>query len=108
MTVHCEGDCALMEQLGERYELESELTRRGFPHEEFTLHVLRDRTPRGKTEWVQRYVVTVANVRTDRYRVYRGDSRSSWVPRFARDLAEGAFGATRVEKPCAPGSRRVA
>ena len=29
MTVHCEGECAVLEQLGERYEFETELTRRG-------------------------------------------------------------------------------
>jgi hypothetical protein len=108
MTVHCEGDCALMEQLGERYEFESELTWRGFRHEEFTLHVLRDRAPRGQTEWVQRYAVTVANVRTERYRVYRSDSRSSWVPCFAHDLAAGAFGAPIVEKSTGSNARRRA
>jgi len=29
MTVHCEGECGVLEQLGERYEFETELTRQG-------------------------------------------------------------------------------
>ncbi len=29
MTVHCEGECGVLEQLGERYEFETELTRHG-------------------------------------------------------------------------------
>jgi hypothetical protein len=40
MTVYREGDCTLVEQLGEKQEFEAELTRLGFKHEDFTLHVL--------------------------------------------------------------------
>ena len=40
MTVYCEGDCSLVEQLGEKQEFEVELTRLGFKHEDFTLQVL--------------------------------------------------------------------
>jgi hypothetical protein len=92
MTVHCEGDCGMLEQLGERYEFETELTRQGFRHEDFTLHVMRERPPPGKSEWLRRYAVTVVQVRADRRRVYRGDGRHRWVAEFARDLADGAFG----------------
>ena len=92
MTVHCEGECAVLEQLGERYEFETELTRHGFRHEDFALHVIRERPRPPKSEWVQRYAVTVVNVRADRRRVYRGGGRQRWVAEFARDLAVGAFG----------------
>ena len=93
MTVHCEGDRWVMEQLGERYEFETELTRQGFRHEDFALHVMRERTSPSKTaEWAPRYAVTVVNVRTDRRRVYRSGGRRSWVAEFARDLADGSFG----------------
>jgi hypothetical protein len=92
MTVHCEGERAVLEQLGERYEFETELTRQGFRHEDFTLHVMRERPQPPKSEWQQRYAVTVVNVRADRRKVYRGGGRQRWVAAFARDLADGAFG----------------
>jgi len=41
MTVYREGDCSLVEQLGEKQEFEAELTRLGFKREDFTLRVLR-------------------------------------------------------------------
>ena len=93
MTVHCEGECAVLEQLGERYEFETELTRQRFRHEDFALHVMRERPRPPKTEWLQRYAVTVVNVRADRRKVYSGGGRQRWVAEFARDLADGAFGA---------------
>ena len=37
MSVRCEGDCKVMEQLGERQHFESELSRLGFSHEAFTI-----------------------------------------------------------------------
>jgi hypothetical protein len=98
MTVHCEGECGVLEQLGERYEFETELTRQGFRHEDFALHVMRERPRPPKSEWVQRYAVTVVRLRADRrkvdrLKVYSGGSRQRWVAEFARDLADGAFGA---------------
>lgn len=98
MTVHCEGDRWVMEQLGERYEFETELTRQGFRHEDFALHVMRERKRSGNADWAARYAVTVVNVRTDRRLVYRSGGRKGWVARFARDLADGAFGAADVQQ----------
>jgi hypothetical protein len=92
MTVHCEGDRWVMEQLGERFDFETELTRQEFRHEDFALHVMREREPPGKTEWASRYAITVVNVRNDRRMVYRSGGRKGWVARFARDLGNGAFG----------------
>jgi len=92
MTVHCEGDCHVIEQLGEKQDFESELSRFGFKHEHFTLHVVpaERKGPRATPE--QEYSVTVANVITEQQRVYRGGPRSEWVPEVARDLATGVFG----------------
>jgi len=43
MTVHCEGDCRLLEQLGEKQDFEAELSRLGFRHEEFTFFAKRSK-----------------------------------------------------------------
>jgi len=44
MTVHCEGACRVIEQLGEKQEFEIALSRLGFRHEHFELHVMRNAT----------------------------------------------------------------
>ena len=91
MTVHCEGDCGIIEQLGEKQDFEAELGRLGLPHEQFVLHVVHAR--RGKSGFgKQTYSVTVENVVTDRQRVYQGGPGNDWVRECARDLASGAFG----------------
>jgi hypothetical protein len=37
MAVHCESDCRVIEQLGEKQHFESELSRLGFTHADFML-----------------------------------------------------------------------
>jgi hypothetical protein len=91
MTVCCEGDRWPMEQFGERQDFELELTRQGFRHEDFVLQVLKDAT-KGAAEWSAGYSVTVANVTTERCRIYRGGLYHRWVLEFARDLADDRFG----------------
>jgi hypothetical protein len=91
MTVHCEGDCYIVEQLGEKQDFEAELSRLGFRHEHFTLYVAR--APSGTSPWQrQDYTVTVVNVVTERQRVYRGGPAWEWVQECRRDLAQGVFG----------------
>jgi hypothetical protein len=91
MTVHCEGDCGVIEQLGEKQDFEAELSRRGFRHEHFVLHVVEPR--RGKSGWgKQTYSVTVEHVVADRQRVYQGGPGNDWVRECARDLGNGVFG----------------
>ena len=91
MTVHCEGDCRVIEQLGEKQDFETDLTRMGFRHEHFVLHVLS--SPSSASEWQKLdYTVTVVNVITERQRVYRGGPAREWVPECSRDLAGGVFG----------------
>jgi hypothetical protein len=92
MTVYCEGDRSLVEQLGEKQDFECELTRQGFKHEDFTLHVLRQ-IPRGpKAAWSNDYSVTVTNIVTARSHVYEGGPKWNWVTRSSLDLANGAYG----------------
>lgn len=41
--VLCSGQYGVLEQLGEKQDFEAELSRRGYRHEEFSLHVDTDR-----------------------------------------------------------------
>lgn len=92
MTVYCEGDRSLVEQVGEKQDFESELTRQGFKHEDFALHVLRE-IPRGpKAAWSHGYSVTVTNIGSGRSHVYEGGPKRDWVTQSSRDLANGAYG----------------
>ena len=91
MTVHCEGDCRIIEQLGEKQDFESELSRRGFRHEQFTLHVSRAKATARPAHQYD-YSVSVAGALTKQQRVYTGGPRQDWVQQFVRDLASGVFG----------------
>ena len=64
MTVHCEGDCRLLEQLGEKQDFEAELSRLGFRHQDFILHVLRQMSENQSPERNQNYFVTVTTSST--------------------------------------------
>ena len=91
MTVHCEGDCRVIEQLGEKQDFESELSRLGFKHEHFMLFisvVSFEVSGRSRSD----YSVTVFNGSTGHGRVYQGGPRRDWVKECAHDLAGGAFG----------------
>jgi hypothetical protein len=91
MTVHCEGDCRLLEQLGEKQDFEAELSRLGLGHEAFTLHVLRQTSEGRKAEPGQNYSVTVTNVVTERSHVYQGGPSLNWVRQFSLDLMDGVY-----------------
>jgi hypothetical protein len=92
MSVRCEGDCKVMEQLGERQDFESELSRLGFTHEAFTIYVRRARAQDGATTWVENYSVCVTNVVTKRSNIYWGGPGERWVSHFAADVASGFYG----------------
>jgi len=95
MTVHCEGDCRVVEQLGEKQDFESELSRLGFRHEHFVLWI--GVVPSDASRRVDHgYSVTVANVESGQQRVYHGGPGRDWVRECARDLASGVFGAPPV------------
>ena len=99
MTVHCEGDCRLLEQLGEKQDFEAELSRLGFKHEDFTLHVLRRASEDRNLQWNQSYSVTVTHVPTGRSYLYLGGPRQAWVARFVRDLANRSAGTPPLGGP---------
>jgi hypothetical protein len=92
MTVHCEGDCRLLEQLGEKQDFEAELSRLGFRHQDFILHVLRQMSENQSAKSNQSYSVTVTNALNDRSQFYQGGSGQRWVAQFSRHLANGTYG----------------
>ena len=92
MTVHREGNCRFVEQLGEKQDFESEVSRRGFRRGDFTLQVARAPREGSRTCSEQDYLVTVVNVVTQAQRLRRGGPRGEWVPNCAADLACGVFG----------------
>ena len=57
MAVRCEGDCKVMEQLGEKQDFEAELSRRGFAHEAFLLHVRHGNKSGSGGAWAANYSV---------------------------------------------------
>jgi len=72
MTVRCEGDWRVIEQLGEKQDFESELSRLGFMHEHFMLFIgVVSSTVSGREHYD--YSVTAANITTGQ-RVYHGGS----------------------------------
>jgi len=96
MAVRAEGYCWVMEQLGEKQDFESELSRLGYLHENFALTVRRARSDNLGDEWTANYFVCVRQVRTSRSNVYLGGPSANWVEQFSADLAAGVFGAPQI------------
>ena len=92
MTVRCEGDSRAMEQLGEKQDFESELSRLGYTHEAFLLHVRRVSTLGGATTWSVNYAVCVTNSANNIQNIYWGGPGKNWVSEFAADVARGLYG----------------
>ena len=90
MSVACSGNTRVLEQLGEKQDFEAELSRRGFRHEEFTLHVGPGSDSRAP--WNPRYEVKVAHTPTQTVKAYRAGPRENWVARFTKDLVDGLYG----------------
>jgi hypothetical protein len=98
MTVYREGDCSLVEQLGEKQEVEAELTRLGFKHEDFTLHVLRQVPQAQRRPESNGYSATVSNVASGHSRVYQRCPKRNWVTQSSLDPANGVYGPTAAER----------
>jgi len=96
MAVRAEGYCWVMEQLGEKQDFESELSRLGYLHENFALRVRHARSDHLGDEWTANYFVCVRQVRTSRSNVYLGGPSANWVEQFSADLAAGVFGAPQM------------
>lgn len=92
MTVRCEGDRWIMEQLGEKQDFESELSRLGFRHEDFALYVRRSGLGGINRAWTSNYAVRVTNTPTRKCNIYWGGPRENWVGQFALDAANGMYG----------------
>ena len=111
MSVLCSGQYGILEQLGEKQDFEAELSRRGYRHEEFSLHVDTDRRLGYRAGWNPRYDVKVTHTPTDTVCSYAGGASQDWVAHFAKDLIAGLYGEPtlpRVASETMPkGYRRV-
>ena len=105
MSVRCEGDSRAMQQLGEKQDFESELSRLGFPHEDFMLHVRREQSSNAST-WAAAYTVCVTHMPTRRQHIYQGGAGRRWLPEFVADISSGLYGGPRFDAAAhtAPGS----
>ena len=91
MTVRCDGDSWVMEQLGEKQDFEAELSRLGLRHEDFTLHVRRGGLGRVNKGWGSHYAVRVTHVPTAHRSFYLGGPGESWVAQFTIDASRGMY-----------------
>jgi len=88
MSVLCIGDRWVLDHVDEKQDFENSLTRAGFRHEEFTLHV----KPSGPVPASRGYEVKVTHAPTQTVKAYSGGPSEDWVARFAEDLSAGLFG----------------
>ena len=93
MSVRCIGDTWVMEQLGEKQDFESHLSRLGFRHEDFKLHVGEAQKSDGTSVGAGVYAVDLIHVITAKSKIYWGGRGANWVAGAADDLARGLFGA---------------
>lgn len=91
MAVRCKGDSWIMEQVGEKQDFESELSRLNFRHEDFTLHVRRGGIAGADRVWRSNYAVRVTDLVTGKRNIYWGGPGENWVARFVTDLANGMY-----------------
>jgi hypothetical protein len=96
MTVVCEGDRWVMEQLGEKQDFEAVLSRLGFHHEDFVLQVRRARAPGTTAAWSSNYSIQVTSVLMRKSNIYWGGPNENWVAQFEAELADGFFGGPTI------------
>ena len=92
MAVRTDGDSWIMEQVGEKQDFESELTRLRLRHEDFELSVRRAALNGAPKEWSTNYAVRVRNAVTGRHHIYWGGPGQDWIAQFAEDLSAGMYG----------------
>jgi hypothetical protein len=92
MAVQCEGDCWIMEQLGEKQDFEAQLSRLGFRHEDFALDVRRADLGRASKAWTSHYAVRVSNLAIGKRNIYWGGPGENWVAQFVVDAGRGFYG----------------
>jgi len=101
MAVCCEGDSKEMERLGEKQDFESELSRLGFTHEAFKLHVRRANATVSDSNWSSRYAVCVTNTITKRQNIYWGGPGKRWISDFSVDVSSGIYGPPEMSRVAA-------
>jgi hypothetical protein len=106
MSVLGSGQIGVLEQLGEKQDFEAELSRRGYRHEEFTLHVEQDRRYASQAGWNPRYEVKVTHAPTQTVRSYAGGTRQDWLARFRKDLTGGLYGEPTLPRPAADSTQK--
>ena len=84
MSVVCEGDSRIMEQLGEKQDFEAALTERGYAHELFDLNV--------RAAGPSTYTLVITYLPTRRRTIYWGGTGKNWVRQFTTDLSFGVYG----------------
>ena len=89
MAVHCEGDCPLIDQTGEKQDFEVALTRFRLPHEAFALQVVRVPGTFGSWDWGLHYRVTVRHIPSGQSLMYLATPSRSWVGSFRDDVERG-------------------
>ena len=90
MSVLCIGNRWVLDHLDEKHDFEANLTRAGFRHEEFTLHVKPSGSAPAPSECG--YEVKITHAPTQTVKAYAGGPGEDWVARFAEDLSGGLFG----------------
>ena len=99
MAVRCGGDPREIEQIGEKQDFECELSRLGFKHEDFALHVRRANALGAGSAWTAHYAVRVTNIPTARQMFYWGGPGERWVDAFVADVASGVYGQPAYRRP---------
>jgi hypothetical protein len=95
VSVLCIGGRWVLDQLQEKHDFEQRLTRAGFRHEEFILHMKPASAFTGAASAVG-YEVKVTHGPTRTVKAYHGGPEQDWVARFARDLSGGLYGQPTV------------
>jgi hypothetical protein len=108
MSVLCIGAPWVPQQLGEKRDFETELSRVGFRHEEFVLHVNPKHAPRPKARGNSRYEVKVTHMPTQTVKTYVGGPRENWLAHFAEELAGGLYGEPSLSREGNGPPRRAA
>jgi len=93
MAVRSDGDHWIMEQIGEKQDFESELSRLGLRHEDFELYVRRATFNGTRKVWSTNYAVRVSNSVTGKRNIYWGGPGQDWIAQFVKDVRAGLFGA---------------
>jgi len=88
-----------MEQIGEKQDFECELSRLGFKHEDFALHVRRATALGTGTAWTTNYAVRVTNIPTAKHIFYWGGPGERWIEAFVADVESGIYGRPAIRGP---------